>query len=607
MARVRLVAGRPDPPGNVVHVGVERRRFARTGVVVASVLAPFVSVLLVVLSQGRWFPAGDMAQAELHMRGFFADPPLVGAAGRILTESGFQGSHPGPSLWVAMLPMYLLGGRSSAALMVAVVSVHVVSAVAAIYLARRRYGWSVAVLVAFVIVFFVRSAGPDLVVEPWNPWLALMPFLVFVLLVDEIVRRPVSWRWIVSVVLVGSHCVQCHAGYALIVGVGLLVVAIVLIRRRSFSTIGAGSVALAVAWAAPLVDQWRREPGNISILVDHFGSPGEPGIAVVDALRIVATQFNVIGPWLLGPGPSRPAETWARWPGFVALVALAVIAHRRATKTGDRELAGLLATVAGGAAIAVLSILRLFGPYFEYTIRWTWILAALLTFGSGLALVRSARPGTSSRAPALPFWLGGLVAAAVVASVSAGVDAKIPGAIDSRIVGDLVPQLESHVDDDTVLLRFWDPYTLDATGFGTMLELERRGHDVRVDPSFAAAALPHRTATADLVDQVWWIVVGPMNDRLAREPDVERLGYVNPRSTDEQREAERLLADIEAGLIAIDRSELVDQLSAPGASLLFAEPPLEPEVAAMIRDLYRLGQPVGVYVLPEGLDVESLR
>ena len=152
--------------------------------IAASVLAPFVTVLIVALSKGRWFPAGDMAQAELHMRGFFSHPPLVGAAGRILTESGFQGSHPGPSPWLAMLPVYLIGGRSSAALMVAVVSVHVVSAFAAIWLARRRYGWSVAVLVAFVIVLFVRSAGPDLIVEPWNPWLALLPFLVFVLLVD---------------------------------------------------------------------------------------------------------------------------------------------------------------------------------------------------------------------------------------------------------------------------------------------------------------------------------------------------------------------------------------------------------------------------------------
>lgn len=586
---------------------VEGRRFARTGVIAASVLAPFVTVLIVALSKGRWFPAGDMAQAELHMRGFFSHPPLVGAAGRILTESGFQGSHPGPSPWLAMLPVYLIGGRSSAALMVAVVSVHVVSAFAAIWLARRRYGWSVAVLVAFVIVLFVRSAGPDLIVEPWNPWLALLPFLVFVLLVDEIVRRPVSWRWIVAAVVIGSHCVQCHAGYALVVGAGLLAVTIVLIRRRAVSALVSGSGALVVVWLAPLVDQWRREPGNITILVDHFGSPGEPGIAVVDALRIVATQFNVVGPWLLGPGPSQPAETWARWPGFVLLVALGVVAHRRATKTGDREIAGLLATLAAGGAIAVLSILRLFGPYFEYTIRWTWILAALLTLVSGLALVRSTRPSTSSRAPALSFWLAGLVVAAVVASATAGVDARVPGAIDSRIVSELVPQVEPRIGDDTVLLRFWDPYTLDATGFGTMLELERRGHTVRVDPAFAAAALPHRTATADQVDQIWWVVVGPMNDELASESSVERLAYVNPRSTEEQSEAERLLADIEVGLIATGRAELVDQLSAPGASLLFAEPPLEPRVATMVRDLYLLGQPVGVYVLPEGADIESLR
>ena len=588
-------------------MGVERQRFARVGIVAAAILAPFLSVLVVVSTKGRWFPAGDMAQAELHMRGFFANPPLVGAAGRILTDSGFQGSHPGPSLWIAMLPVYLLGGRSSAALMVAVVSVHLVSAGAAVWLARRRYGWSGAVLVAFVIVLFVRSAGPDFVVEPWNPWLALIPFLVFVLLVDDIVRRPVSWPWIAAVVVVGSHCVQCHAGYALIVGFGFLVVAITLVRRRAGRQFGAGVGILFLMWLAPLLDQIRREPGNITILVDHFGSPGEAGISFVDAMRIVATQFNVVGPWLLGPGPDRPAETWARWPGFVALVVLGVVAHRRASKTGDRDLAGLLATVAVGSVVAVLSIVRLFGPYFEYTIRWTWILAALTTLVAGLALVRSARPGTSRRAPSMPFWLGGLVVAAVVASTSAGVDAKMPGAIDSRIVSELVPQLEPRIDDDTVLLRFWDPYTLDATGFGTVLELERRGHTVRVDPSFAAAALPHRTASEDQVDQVWWVVVGPLNDDLSGEPDAERIAYVNPRSVQEQRDAERLLADLETALIATGRDDLVDQLTAPGASLLFAEPPLEPGVAAMVRDLYLLGQPVGVYVLPEGTDIESLR
>ena len=50
-----------------------------------------------------------MAQAELHVAGFFRHPPLVGAAGRIgemFTPYG-QGSHPGPALWFALLPAYL--------------------------------------------------------------------------------------------------------------------------------------------------------------------------------------------------------------------------------------------------------------------------------------------------------------------------------------------------------------------------------------------------------------------------------------------------------------------------------------------------------------------
>ncbi|MDA3001314.1 MAG: hypothetical protein O3C62_06505 [Actinomycetota bacterium] len=79
--------------------------------VAMSVVAPFVVALVVVWSKGRWYPAGDMAQAELHMRGFFGNPPLVGAAGRIIDDTGFQGSHPGPSLWFAMLPVYLIGVR----------------------------------------------------------------------------------------------------------------------------------------------------------------------------------------------------------------------------------------------------------------------------------------------------------------------------------------------------------------------------------------------------------------------------------------------------------------------------------------------------------------
>ena len=38
-------------------------------------------VALISVSRETWYPTGDMAQAELHVAGFFSHPPLVGAAG----------------------------------------------------------------------------------------------------------------------------------------------------------------------------------------------------------------------------------------------------------------------------------------------------------------------------------------------------------------------------------------------------------------------------------------------------------------------------------------------------------------------------------------------
>lgn len=582
----------------------------RSLLVAVSVAAPFVVALIAVLSKGRWYPAGDMAQAELHMRGFFGNPPLVGAAGRIVDDTGFQGSHPGPSLWFAMLPVYVIGGRSSAALMTAVVSVHLVSAAVAVWLAHRRFGWSGVMIASTIVLLFVRASGPDFVVEPWNPWLALLPFLVFVLLVDEVINRNGSWRWVVAAVVVGSHCVQCHAGYALVVGVAFVAILVVLIRRRDTRGVGAGVATLGVMWLLPFVDQIRREPGNIEILVQHFTAPEEPTIPFGEAIRIVATQFNVIGPWLTGSGVSQPAETWARWPGFVAFVLLVGLARRRAVKTGDREIGALLLTSIGGIVVACLSILRIFGSYLDYTIRWVWILSALTVAVAGLGLVRSARPHTFHRLPGRSTrvgFMGALVALALVSSVSVAADAKMPGAIDSDVVEAIVPQLEPLIGDDTVLVHLWDPYTLDATGFGTVLELERRGHTMRVDPSYAAAALPHRTATASEVDQVWWFVVGPIDDESLDRPGVRRIAHVEPRSPADEVEAERLLAAIERRLRETGREDLVDQENPAGAAVLFAFPPIEPDIVELLTAYYRLGQPVSVLVLPEGDDPDSLR
>ncbi|MEY4361542.1 MAG: hypothetical protein RL391_848 [Actinomycetota bacterium] len=544
------------------------------------------------------------------MRGFFGHPPLVGAAGRIVTDDGYQGSHPGPSLWIAMLPVYLIGGRSSAALMASVVSVHVASAVVALRLAHLRYGRMFTAALGLVIVLVVRSSGPDFIIEPWNPWLAIIPFLVFLLLIDRASTMEGS-RWsLPGAILVGSHCVQCHAGYAILVAGGLLVAVWMQLRRKEWRSIRWSTGVLLAIWLPPLIDQFRREPGNLSILWQHFGSPSEPRLSFGDATRVIATQFNILGPWSWGPGSGHPAESWFRWPGFVLFAALAFGAHRVALRRGLRDEARLFHLLLVVIALAAVSITRLFGPYFEYTIRWAWILTGLV-----IALAVAVLGHEISRSEWSKRFVGRLgwilitvvfIGTSASTSVVTARDVHRPGPTDSAIVAGLTPNLRALDRDATYLVRFWDPYTLNATGFGVVLEMERSGFTMKVEPSFAAAALPHRTATEAEVDEILWVIVGPRNQAAMTDPTLDRVAYFDPRSSDEQIEADVLLERLEEGLRAAGRDELIASLTAPGASLLFAAPPLPDDVAADLRALYRLGQPVGVYRTSPGVEVPSL-
>jgi len=587
------------------------RRFPSSAVIVilgVVAAAPLVVTLIAVLTRGRWFPAGDMAQAELHMRGFFGHPPLVGAAGRIVSDSGIQGSHPGPSLWIAMLPVYLIGGRSSGALMAAVVSVHLASMALALRIAWKRYGTSFATGLALLFIVIVRSSGPDFVFEPWNPWLAIFPLALFVLLIDRCLEPETQRRWLVGAVVVGSHCVQCHAGYAILVAAGLSAVAWKWIRTRGSSSLAWPVATLVVMWIPPLVDQWRRQPGNLSILWQHFGSPSEPRLPLADAMRAIATQFNLLGPLLWGPGGTHPAESWFRWIGFVGFLAMVGIAYTTARRLGFRNECRLLILLMGGFVVAAFSISRLFGPYFEYTIRWAWILAGLVLLTCLTILVRAWLPRSEDERRRSHLAVAGavLLVASTWSSVATAADVHVPGPTDSAIIDGLAPQVSVLPKDSMYLVRFWDPYTLNATGFGLVLELERRGYTVRVDPTFAAAALPHRTAIEAEVDRVLWVVVGPRNTQAAADATLEQVGYFDPRDAAERQEAEVLLGEIEKGLRDAGRDELVSSLTSPGASLLFAEPPLPDEVAEDLRTLYRLGQPVGVYLVSPGVSVPSL-
>lgn len=555
----------------------------------------------------RWFPTGDMAQAELHVRGIWSHPPLVGAAGRITGDTGVQGSHPGPSLWFAMYPVYALLGRTSAALMVAVTSVHVAAIAGALVLARRRGGVALLLLVAALAAVLVRSSGPMFFIEPWNPWLAVFPFLVFLFATWEVAEGRLAL--LPLAVVTGSHCVQCHTGY-LVVVLGLLgagVVSGVVVARRAehrpwapiARRVGIGGAAGVAMWALPLIDQFTREPGNMSILAQNFGSPDEPYLAKGLVLRATVSQLSVLGPWLTGP-----ALIERNLLGAVVTAVLWGLAVRAAVRHRDRTTLTLHALLGLGVVVGLFSMERIFGSYLEYTVRWFWVLGGMVVTGSLWTLWRlrgAAAPATARRMGTL------VVAATVLVSAIGAVQfhdrVELTGRPDSELVGAVVDQVEQGLEPGgRYLVRWFDPVGLGAVPFGLVLELARRGFSTGVDEQFAAAALPERVLPEDEADGVLYVVLGSTIDAVRAEGGVTELGAADLRSPAEIERSAELTEVLRSRFAEIGRPELFDRLDSQygRAGLLFVQPPLPADVADAVSELVALRLPVAVFLAPPG-------
>ncbi|MGA0879423.1 MAG: hypothetical protein ACO3SP_09925, partial [Ilumatobacteraceae bacterium] len=314
-------------------------------------------------------------------------------------------------------------------------------------------------------------------------------------------------------------------------------------------------------------------------------------------------------PGLTGPGGGSPAQSWGLYVGSLAFLFLWAWGWFRARQRGWRHLRTLLTIGGGLTLVGAISITRIFGPFYEYTFRWIWVLVAMNVVAAVVVVVMTSG-ATAPRSTTAGFrWSAALLIMGLSAATSWQIASavKLPGATDSRITANLQRQLLEELQrDERYLIRFYDPYTLNATGFGVTLALERAGFDVGVDPAFAAAALPHRTRTAEEVDQVLWVVVGPAVERARVDPALREMASFNPRTPRQQARAEKLLLEIADGLRRTGRSDLVSSLQSPGASLIFVEPPLEPEVAELVRELITMGQPVGVFAVPPGVEATSV-
>ena len=224
-------------------------------------------------------------------------------------------------MWFALLPAYLVTGRSSFGMELGMTLMQLTFIVLTVVVVRRLIGATGGLLTAVVATVLVHAMGPAVFIEPWNPWGGVFTFFAFIALCWGVSCG--RHRWLPAAAFCGFFAVQCHTGYALLVGSALAAMVVCLAvqwqrtRRGNddVDTIAASGIATSwwmtvgvtvLMWLPVVIDQMRREPGNLRILWRHFTHSTEPDgsprafVGLGAAIKAFAGEIALPGPWIRG-------------------------------------------------------------------------------------------------------------------------------------------------------------------------------------------------------------------------------------------------------------------------------------------------------------------
>ncbi|MCB1039657.1 MAG: hypothetical protein KDA94_09040, partial [Acidimicrobiales bacterium] len=423
---------------------------------------------------------------------------------------------------------------------------------------RRRAGLAVAGWWAAVALVLIGGFGLDALSQPWNPWVALLPFAALILIAW---RSLDGWVWApVWAAAAGSYAIQGHVGYGPVALplVAISVVApVVVAQRQRRGALGADQVgppdgtdlpdgsggpsrtsigpvaavalsvlAALVCWSGPIWDVLTRDPSNARKLLDNFGHPSEPPLGLAEGARTFLRGIHPFGAW--ATGSMALDASWLPGAVLVGLWAGVVVATLRCHRHGDggpavqrsrRALLQLDAVLGVALGCGLFAVTRIFGAPFLYTYRWIVVLAAftVFTLGWGAALLvatSAARSESIVRAGAtrrpVVVACGALLAVASIATAVRVGRQQNPYPYSWREARVLAPATVRALPQDRRYLVAWDdPVYLGGLGFGLLLDLERHGFDVGAAPQYEAAVEPHRVRCPGGYDALVTVVTGP--------------------------------------------------------------------------------------------------
>ena len=357
----------------------------------AVVVLPLV-VAVVAMLWKPWAPVLDLAMTEFRVRdvgGRFT--PRIGLPGRI-GDFPDQGSHPGPWSFYLVAPFYRLAGATAWGMQLGSVVVNSAAFVGVIVVGRRLAGTTGALAMAAVAALAIRGFGLDVLTHPWNPYFPLALWLLLLVCAWAVLAG--DHRLAVVVAVCASVAAQTHVPYLLSCLLVSLLVLGALVRRwmrsegaeraavRRSTTIALGTTV--VLWVPPLVDQWRRDPGNLTMLYRHFtGEPTEPLVSTQVGAKVFLRHLDVFqAAWASltrADGfvyrSGLPVASGADGSALLGAVVLVcwVGAAVAAFRLRHRLLNALNLVLAVALVAGLASMLRIFGKVWFYLTLWAWM------------------------------------------------------------------------------------------------------------------------------------------------------------------------------------------------------------------------------------------
>ena len=376
-----------------------------------------------------------------------------------------------------------------------------------------------------VILLTYRAIGPLVILEPWNPHIALPWFVLLVLY---------AWRLAVGELhrlagafFVASFLVQTHIGYLPLVGAAAVtVIAYRIVDRRRDQTEPVGRRAWIVTavvavgmWTPVLIEQFVHHPGNLTRLWDYFagGQNTETSAGARAAAGLFGSMFAAPPSWL-GGQETHDYLTDAIQPGRLGLIRDPDRpAHRGCARDPCRAPADHLRFVVVTTTLFVsglVALSRVTGDLLAYLFYWRIPLALCVLTAGLIGVVDYATTRRTATAKVTRAGIAIGLALVLVVSINTTVAVATHGSYIKpyeQNVQLIMDQIDSQqiqpglLDGETILVRF-DGSTIGGLQGGVVDALDRDGVEVRVDDDLAFQFGEHRAATTDEVDQVWYAI-----------------------------------------------------------------------------------------------------